>query len=437
MKTPCSLFLALFFVATTLHAQSPSQNWYLQRGFSRGVFPHVGSFNGERDLNREKRLGTDLENFSNSVEDTFVSIIQKRNARCLGHDCLFQGIPIAYSRPGSGFWGGARLKVTDISRRNPDLWSMDLFAVRSDSKQWVGRGGFDFPQINSLPLNPRIKIRGHYSRSTEARYYGQGEISKTYAEKRSDEAARYDLRSVGYELFLGIPVYKNAPLDVSLFSQYVYKKQNNRPVNANDSILFEAQPLGIGAPHSASVHAGVIVETIRREKLPTKGWSDSLSFAVAVPKYAKRYSYRRLTFIDKRYLNIAHRVVFAHRFTYDRLFDPAPYWEQSAVGGPDPIPNIASSDLLRVYQSGRFHEDSKILSSSEIRWHLQPIKLWGQYCEPAVVPFGINFGYFSGLKALSGFAGSHLLCSNSFLMQAMVGYSKMGPALEVEFGQNF
>lgn len=410
----------------------PEAERYLPFGF----YPHIDAVRGVRD---EQSIQGELKNLTRQVGQTVKEVASNRSATCLGQPCLVQVFPLVYNIIDSGFFGGARAKLTNVSRQNPHLYSLDAFLVRSDTQQWLAYLGADFPDISILPWRPRIKANFNYSRTTETRYYGSG---STFDESivRPDKEHRYASRENGFQGALIVPVARLENQRINFFTTFasVLHKPSSF-INNDESKLFDDSPLGITGGVSTRLGIGVLIDSRDREVLSKTGWAIELSAETAGPPLGD-FSFYRLSASDRRYFTSNHGAgswTVANRLTVDSLFGDVPFWELTGVGGIDAIPDVASSMILRGFYPGRFHEKTKVINSSELRHSMKPFRIFGQHCQPTWIPIGADIARLGNFSAWGLTSGFKFYFNGTLLVQTYLSRSFEETTYNLSFGQMF
>ena len=260
------VFLGFAFLAIIPVAQgqkSPQvQRAEAENHLPFGAYPHIREI--KKNSVEKEGLESEVKNLTLRVRDTVKDIAAHRNTQCLGDPCLFQVFPLVYNVLNSGFFGGARAKITNVSRTSPYLYSLESFLIRSDTRQWLAYLAGDFPEIEALPLDPRIKFRATYSRVSDRRYYGSGPTFESAFEP--DFRYRYALEEYGLLTTLSIPIVRWEDQKLSFFTGYSFIRHRPQPFSEN-SKLFEEEPLGSTGGRSARVTFGLQFDARDREIL--------------------------------------------------------------------------------------------------------------------------------------------------------------------------
>lgn len=401
-----------------------------------GAFPSIHTI--QETQRGPEDLKTEIKDLSKRVESTVKSFATRRTITCFDSPCLVQAFPLLYNSQGSGFFGGFRANVTNIARTNPNLYAIDTSVVRSDTKQWLTYVALDLPKIESLPLDPRLKIRANYSRSTQNRFFGIGEDA-VHSESLNDDVVRYSLKEVGVQSSIVLPIARiGDDWDFSVFS--VLSSIRSRPSRLDDSIpskLYQENPLGSQSGGTSSRFGlGLLLDNRDREVFSREGWAVEASAEVAGPPLLGQYKFQRYSWIDRRYWS-AGSFTLASRITIDSLHGDVPFWELSGVGGIDPIRDVSGPFLLRSYSYGRFHEKLKIIWSLDNRFYLAPTRLFGMVWETMFIPLGIDLGELGPQTAWSLSAGANFLLNKSFLVRTLAGYASTGFHYRLAFGQEY
>ncbi|MBS1986187.1 MAG: BamA/TamA family outer membrane protein [Bdellovibrionales bacterium] len=399
-----------------------------------GVFPPL---NPEIEIPHDTQsLGTEIKDLSKRVESTVKTLASNHNIQCFRNPCLLQAFPIAYNAPGSGFFGGARVNLSNMSRKNPRLYSLDAMFVRSDTDQWNAFASLDLPKIESLPFDPRWKIRVKSSRTTQPRYYGIGPSSETAAKQLSSEQLRYSLEEQGTQTSILVPLTVFEGRHVNFLTTFgSVRHQSGRISEDVYSKLFADQPLGYHGGISSHFGFGIELDERDRESISRHGWQIETAGEVGAPPIGQ-FDYRRYTLIYRGYASWEN-LTFASRTTFDSLDGDVPFWEMSGVGGIDPISEISSPDSLRGYDAGRFHEKLKLIFNGDLRVHLRPRRAWGQYLEPVWIPIGVDLGRLGSQTGWSLSTSAVFLFNDSFMIRTLYGYAPTGSNLQLTFGEEY
>jgi hypothetical protein len=216
-------------------------------------------------------LPREVEALTKELGNTVKTIASHRNTTCFDNPCLFQAFPLIYERINSGFFGGARVKLTDVSRQRPYLYSLEGLLVRSDTQQWSVFLGADFPQIELVPFEPRLKVNFNYSRTTETKYFGSGSSFLAKVDPLDDNY-RYALSELGYQSSLIVPITKFGEQKFGIFGNFSSIKNRPQPfADQAQSPLYNDQPTGIEGGYSTRVGAGVIIDSRDQEVLSRSG----------------------------------------------------------------------------------------------------------------------------------------------------------------------
>lgn len=395
-----------------------------------GIYPHIRDYRREARDNRG--LEKEVKDLTLRVRDTVKDIAAHRNTRCFGDPCLFQVFPIVYNVLNSGFFGGARAKITNVSRVNPYLYSLESYLIRSDTRQWLTYLAGDFPEMRFLPLDPRLKFRTTYTRSSERRYFGSGATFETSFDP--DFRYRYALEEYGLLTTLSVPIVRWEDQKLNIFGSYSFTRHRPQPFSEN-SKLFEDQPEGIAGGKSARFALGLQLDARDREILSRKGWAIEVSGEISRPPVSN-FDFRRLSLVDRRYFSLKS-FTLAHRLTLDGIWGRPPFWELEGVGGFDPIPDVANSTIQRGYYSGRFHERFKIIENLETRYHFPQTRILGLLTEVILIPLAVDLGSFGNITSTSLVVGSKFYFNKNLLVQFYITHSGLGYDYFLDFGQDF
>lgn len=404
--------------------------------FPRNQYPDLSDMQPPGpDTKDDGSLAGNIQILSSEISKSVKQVAQKRNLTCLGDPCLVQVFPMMYSKPNSGFFGGFRARLTNISRQDPYLYAFDAQVIRSDTAQWLAQLGADIPQIDLKIARPRWKIRSSYARSTEFRYTGQGLESSRLVD-RPDNDKRYSINETSYGSSIMIPLTRNEDSKFGIYGSYDHAWTRNNPFDGlSSSLLFDERPDGYRGGTFRSMGAGFYIDTRPTETLTRSGAMMEVGARLGILSDPRLYSYR-FTIIDRRY-QTAGRWTLAHRLTMDGIFLEAPFWEKAGVGGIDPIRDISGSGILKAYTGGRFHENFKFIESLELRIHQNELRVIGLKGDVALMPLAADVGFMSRLFVWSLATGFDVMWNRSFLTRLYVARSPEDWALRLRFSQEF
>ena len=405
--------------------------------FPRNQYPELSDVQPETtEPNPKAGLVGEIKTLSSEISKSVKEVAQKRNLTCFRDPCLVQVFPLMYSRPNSGFFGGFRARLTNISRQDPFLYVVNTQIIRSDTAQWLASANLDVPRINLGLAQPRLKLRSSYARSTEFRFTGEGRVSHDLS-RRPDEDKRYSINESAFGGTVLLPL--KSYLDESKFGLYGafdYSRARNDPFqSAATSILFTEKPMSYGGGTYRSAGAGFYFDTRPTETLTRAGGLLEVGLRLGMLTDPRKFSYR-FTIIDRRYHSV-RRWTLAHRFTMDGLIQDAPFWELAGIGGIDPIRDVSGSGILKAYTGGRFHENFKFIESLELRLHQNEFRLMGLRGDLALMPLGVDAGVMSRLFAWSVASGVDVVWNRSFYTRFYVAFAEKEWAMRLKFSQEF
>ncbi len=404
------------------------------------VFPSFRKFQGlqaEQDEDLSPNLATEMENLGDHLGDTVRSIAERRNFICLRRPCLVQAFPILYTKQNAGFFGGFRANVRDSLRPRHPYYSLTTQIIHSDTDQWLTFLALDFPRIEKLPTHPRLRIKGTYNKSNEARYFGSGLASKG-ASQLEDDYLRYGMQERNFQSSLFIPAWEKPHENKSfnIFSIYSFTNLDTYIYDQSEgSKLFNDRPAGYRGEKISRMSLGLIYDSRDQSVNTRRGFATELT--VEFPgRYGKEYQYQRYTFVDRRYLSWGKNS-FAFRATADIVRGTAPFWALESIGGSDPIRNVGGSGVMRAYPAGRIQERDKFIESVEYRHFLSPRRVLGTYAQITWPVLGFDVGRQGPLNTYDAFAGTDFLFNKTFLVRTYVGYAQTGWAWTLRFDQEF
>jgi len=400
-----------------------------------GVFPHIKDYSFQT-MPKDTRIKSEIQNLGNEIKSTVKNVTAKRNFDCLGSPCNIKAFPLMYTKIYSGFWGGFRTRITNEERNDPYLYGIDFAFQRSDTLQSDVSFGVDVPRLLFLPYQPRFMFNFSYLDTDELRYFGTGSDATFYEQNLDQvENTRYDLDLLSIEMLVAFRV---AIVKEQVYSIYTGFHKSSVKTDQfrsqNDSQLYVSRPSGYEGGAGGAWTIGMAIDSRDSEFLATRGTLQEFGISVGGSPVGD-FKFRRFFFNDRRYFTYK-RSTIAHRLTFDALSGDVPFWEFARVAGMNPVADIASSDILRSYFRGRFHEPYKILESIEWRYNAGRIWLFGLRPEFIGVPIAFNIGRLGDSNAWSTSTGAYFAFTKSFIAQVFTGYSPTGWDLSLNFGVN-
>lgn len=431
--------LVIFLWCQNAIASSPSKNsndTSFDRYYPKAEYPSYQELYEETELAKPQsdNLVGGIKNLSQEITKGFKKVAQKRNMTCLNDPCLLQFFPLAYNRRNSGFFGGMRINLTNISEKNPYFYTAHLQVTRSDTEQWLGSAYFDVPKIKFRHFTPRLKLRAHYFRSTEFRYTGVGSESYTLY-KFEDEAKRYSHNQTGAGSTILIPLFNKTDSLFGIYTSLDSMHVKNQPFIESTSILFGQKPVAYQGGQFQKLGFGIYFDTRDNEYLTRHGQFFELGYGIGKLKYSKDWV-QRAGMIDRRYFS-SGRWTLAHRLTMDVLFGASPFWEDSSVGGIDPIRDVSGSGILKGYSGGRFHEKFKLIESFELRVQQNDFKALGLNGSLVLVPIAVDLALMGYMGAWSTSMGLDAMWNKSFLTRFYMSYAEKDYSVNLKFNYEF
>jgi hypothetical protein len=362
----------------------------------------------------------DWKKLTHELKNSVTYFARRRTSTCWGSPCKIQAFPMAYTSSLSGFWGGVRGNIIDLSESNPYRLKVDGMVVRADSSEWLSFIKLDVPHFPLLFASPRLKMRTDYAFSTEFQYYGTG---NDWKKNLKEERARYSLRQKDIYLSLIFPL--NSPEDENQFgfaTSYILENfGTDRFRNLATTNLYVDRPTNYQGDTLNSFSAGILIDSRDSEILARRGqWLEFLFETGWTVNGDNRYY--RTTLVDRRYFS-HRRWTLAHRLSADAFFGDPPFWKLRSVGGTSPILDLNGSGIFVGLSKGRYHEPVKFIESLEPRYRLPSFRFFGQLGEGSLIPLGVDVGQFGPHFAWSTFTGISMWWNRSLLLQLFVAKS--------------
>lgn len=418
-------------VATTAWCQNADDNPY---GLPIGVHPHLKSLIGDDDA-PEQGVDSEIKYIGHQIKTTVKSVTAKRRFSCFGEPCNIKAFPLMYNRRYSGFWGGARAKLTNDTRNDPYLYAIDLNFQRSDTQQSDVGIGLDVPRLLMLPYQPRFKMDFGATNTNEVRFFGTGATGEYYDRHHDKlDQTRYDLKQVQIESLLSFRIAVIQEQTYSIFGGFHTAGFDTGHFRDITNELFVDKPTGYKGGVAGAWTLGIASDSRDSEFMARQGWMLEGGVSVGGMPIGN-YKFTRFFMNDRRFFSYK-KSTLAHRLTFDVINGNAPFWELKRVEGTQSINDVSSSDILRAYYRGRFHETFKLIESLEWRYYTGKVWFFGLKPELITVPMALNFGKLGDMGAWSASSGAYLAFSKSFLAQIFTGYAPTGWDLSLLFGVN-
>lgn len=230
---------------------------------------------------------------------------------------------------------------------------------------------YDGPRlIGSL----RVEARLEYRRELLSPFYGAGNISAPFfGGDQDDQRFNYDKFSpAGWIRLRGAPWGAHHP-----FQSYVTLGWRNTNVNTYEgSVLEQDQPVGIQGGKTGQLAGGVLWDTRDEEGDPSSGGLSELAFRFSSDSTLSRYRYVGVTAVERRFIRLNSRLVFAQRFILDALFGEVPFFEWPLTGGILAAEGVGGMSSVRGLERNRFAGNWKAFSNSEMRVNIYNFSLF-------------------------------------------------------------
>lgn len=321
------------------------------------------------------------------------------------------GLPVGYYSGLSGWNYGARLKLTDYSRR-PFRYKLTLNWVQSTRDRLDLFMRLRIPSLAGTRWGLNLQL--DYYQGLRP-YYGQG--NDTPYDRR--------LTRPGNPLFIARNYYTYRihkprllftlmrPIRHPLFiaAGFGLKHVDLRLPGQNNPLFADAQA------HLVEGESGLVGLMLRwdtrdDETLSRRGvlheWSYETAHNSLLGLLLPQIGFSRYTFTDIRFFPLTGRLNLANRAVFEILQGEVPIDVMGDVGGlRRKIKGLGGDETLRGYDTGRFIDRVRYFSNTEIRYTLRRQTLLRQYVEWTGVAF-VDLGrVWPDLKALTA-AGIHL-----------------------------
>ncbi|MBL8992442.1 MAG: BamA/TamA family outer membrane protein, partial [Spirochaetia bacterium] len=138
----------------------------------------------------------------------------------------------------------------------------------------------------------------------------------------------------------------------------------------NQGRLFQLSPIGVSGGTWVTLRAGAVFEARDVPAYARKGVVEEIWWEESLGGLTDIRESRRLTISHKHYLPILPHLVWAQRLVFDWLSGNWPFFLAERTGGEKELTAFGGGESLRGIVPFRFQGPVKLLSSTELRWHL-------------------------------------------------------------------
>lgn len=318
------------------------------------------------------------------------------------------GLPVTYYSPGTGWNYGTRVQIADYSRR-PYRYKLTVHAVNSNKGKRNTHVRLKVPHLSGTGFG--LVLIASNRRDIRARYYGLSNDS--VFDKRLTDPDHPQFLDEDYYLytleeprvFLSLLRHVYGPVTMSF--DLGLERTDIRQSGERSFYAERGTPDGVVDGVTGFIGATLAWDTRDDPTIPRRGvfqeWSYETSRNSLLSLFFEEIDFQRYTFTDARYWPRTRRLNIAHRTIVETLHGAVPLYAYGEIGGSRRIKGVGGSDTLRGFDRQRFTDNVRVLTNTELRYHLGQRTAFKQHLELLGVLF-VDMGQvqpgFSELRPL-------------------------------------
>ena len=316
----------------------------------------------QEDESGMERMGEDIKLFGEQVAKRVDRVIKKKAFELWGDPWTFQGIPLIFPSPSTGFNLGIKVQLQDIRRQDPHKAEVEAQILASDKGRYKHSFRVDFPHA----LDGRYRLTGRvaYDRDINFKYYGIGNDNNFQRSLIVDDDILFQNVRAGPSLTFQALRY----LGNNVRAGPILGLKWTEVTAPTGSLLQMQQPSGLLGGRTHYVGLAIAYDTLDFEPYPSKGAIHELYLYLHHKMTFSNYDFVRSTYTYRRYFLLHRRLIFAHRMFFEALGGDVPFYELGATGGSSPTIGFGGDRFLRGYDSNRFIDRFKLVFGIELRW---------------------------------------------------------------------
>jgi outer membrane protein assembly factor BamA len=167
---------------------------------------------------------------------------------------------------------------------------------------------------------------------------------------------------------------------------------NKISANSASSLFSQQSPFGYKGGYSNFLRIGLIHDSRDFEAAPTSGAWSELIIEPALREFGNDYGYFRLTVIDRRYLKLHPRLVWAQRILAEAMLGSPPFYEMAVIGNSfQRHEGLGGAKTLRGQPRLLYVGPDKMVVNLELRWRFYDMTILKQQLCYYLHPF-VDFG---------------------------------------------
>jgi outer membrane protein assembly factor BamA len=266
-------------------------------------------------------------------------------------------------------------------RRHPYLWHMLMNYTKSTKDKTDFYTFFDLPDI--LGPRSRLDVRLEYKNLSAQDYYGLGNQPQ-YAPQRSlpeDSDFISDDYNTFHQQWHAVMANLQRPLGHSRWKILTglgvfYNRINGYPL---PSLFQQSLPFGSKGGYTNFIRLGAVYDSRDSEAVPSSGVWSEWAIEPTLHQFASDYDYIRVTAIDRRYIKIHPRLVWAQRVLAEVMTGSPPFFEMSVIGNSYlRHEGLGGAKTLRGQPRLLYVGPHKMVVNLELRWRMMDVTILRQ-----------------------------------------------------------
>jgi outer membrane protein assembly factor BamA len=377
------------------------------------------------------------KNLVDNTADTIDRLIKKQAFTLWNDPWIFQGVPLVFPTPNTGFNLGVRTVFANIRRQDPHQFLFEAQLLSSDRGRYKHFARIDAPR--AFDGSFRISAKIAYDRDISLRYFGVGNNLVVDSNRTSPDNTYYQDILEGPSFNLEILKY---------FGKYfragpVINLKWNAVSVYPGSLLETQNPLGTAGGRTHSLGLAFIYDELDFEPYPSRGYLHELYLSYSHPAWGSDYTFFRGTFTFRKYFALTKDLILANRLIAELLLGDVPFYEMGAMGGSQPAQDFGGSRFMRGYLGNEYIDKMKMAFGMELRWDPIEWELGGQVLNIGFCPF-IDVGRvwpqvpwpITDLHASVGW-GMRFIWNHRFTIRADYAINSTRSVFLVELGNAF
>jgi outer membrane protein assembly factor BamA len=258
-------------------------------------------------------------------------------------------------------------------RTHPYLWHVLLNLTTSTKDKTDFYTFFDVPDF--CGPRSRLDVRFEYKNLAAQDYYGLGNQPE-YVPQRSRPDSPSFISShynAFHQQWRAVMVNLQFPVRASRWKVLGGLGLFHNRINAYPlpSLFQQSPPFGYQGGYSNFIRLGAVYDSRDMEAVPSSGAWSEWAIEPALRAFGSDYSYVRITAIDRRYISIHPRLVWAQRVLAEVMTGSPPFYEMSVIGNSYlRHEGVGGVKTLRGQPRLLYVGPHKMVVNLELRWRV-------------------------------------------------------------------